>query len=484
MSYFVLFARGVAEFKAGNNTQAELYLGKALQYANTVEDKGSLFWAYFFHASLMSNKEAAACPSNCHEKDFEMTLSDLDAALAIARIDKDSYIDVLILIMRGYTYMGAQMYPQAIADLSEAISKEQTYFPSDPAIYDVDYFYRGETYILEGDYTQGIVDLNISFQHHEPDAYKLSLRGYAYQLNNQCDLAIKDYLDAIQLNDKSNSLEEDKKGIVYWGLAVCLGRVGNYDQAIQLLQKFSTNDPTKIAIQIGAMKIRQKHYQEALNEFDKALAINPKSVFAIYQRGVVYYEQGQYQTAINEFNRALDIDFNDLMKFNGRALCYYKLKKEEQSLADFDKAIAIDANYPTAGIRIGYQVTNDEADDVDYEPDAVLFLINTGRWQPGIIATNNMLKSAKNDKEKAGLIGIHGWIYYEGGLYNEALVDLNNAILLDNTLADAYLYRAETYIALNMNPQQTIEDLEEYLMLNPNSPEKDRVLNMIMQLDQ
>lgn len=482
LSYFVLFARGFAEFKAGDEAQAKLYLGKALQYADSVQDKGSVFWAYIFHSTLVLNENSTACWPNCTADDYKKSLSDLDAAVAISRLSEEKADDLLPLTFRGFTYIKAGMYPQAITDFNETISIYQTYFPSNPSVYDVDYFYRGWAHLLNDDYIQAIDDLTQNIKNDKPSALALGLRGDAYQNNNQCDLAINDYVAAINLKDEFDSLDEEYKGNTYWGLVLCLGNVGEYDKAIQLLQKSNANYPQIPTIQIGAMEIRQKHYQEALSQFDKALLVDPKNVFALYHRGVVYYEQEQYQNAIDEFNRALDIDPNDLPSLNGRALSYYKLGKEQQSLADFDKAIAIDPNYPNAGIRIGYQVTHDKADDVEYDGDVILFLINNNRWQPGIVVTNNMLKNAKNDKDKASLLGARGWIYYEGRQYNEAISDLNNAIVLDDTLADAYLYRAESYIALNINSPQAIEDLNNYLVLNPNSPEKDNVLKLISQL--
>ena len=51
-----------------------------------------------------------------------------------------------------------------------------------------------------------------------------------------------------------------------------------------------------------------KSYDEALNAFEKALAIDPNYTWVYNQRGLLFAEKVQYEVAINDFNRAIELD--------------------------------------------------------------------------------------------------------------------------------------------------------------------------------
>ena len=49
-------------------------------------------------------------------------------------------------------------------------------------------------------------------------------------------------------------------------------------------------------------------YDDAIEDYDKAIALAPNDAIAYYNRGVAYYEKGDKEQAIADFRKALEIN--------------------------------------------------------------------------------------------------------------------------------------------------------------------------------
>jgi len=60
-------------------------------------------------------------------------------------------------------------------------------------------------------------------------------------------------------------------------------------------------------------------YDQAISDFDKAIAINPRYMTAYNNRGVIYRLKGQYDRAILDFNKAIEMNPLDAEGYNNLA---------------------------------------------------------------------------------------------------------------------------------------------------------------------
>ena len=109
--------------------------------------------------------------------------------------------------------------------------------------------------------------------------------------------------------------------------------------------------------------------EEAIEHFDKAIALNPQGVTAyskrgdayrgnedldetkafIYgTRGIAHDESGDIDRAIQDYNRALELDPNDATVYRNRGLAFVQKGVLDRARRDFDKAIEISPEYATA----------------------------------------------------------------------------------------------------------------------------------------
>jgi len=88
-----------------------------------------------------------------------------------------------------------------------------------------------------------------------------------------------------------------------------------------------------------AMAYEEKgQFDQAVDDFTKALEIDPKNAGAYYYRGIGYMNQGQYRWAIDDFNKALEIDPKNAGAYYYRGSAYYSRKEYDKSWKDIKKA--------------------------------------------------------------------------------------------------------------------------------------------------
>jgi tetratricopeptide (TPR) repeat protein len=115
-----------------------------------------------------------------------------------------------------------------------------------------------------------------------------------------------------------------------------------YSQAL-LLWKDAYGIKIKSAIYVnrGSAYKNLKQYDKAINDYNKAIELNPADADAYYDRGIIYYYLKQYNKAINDYSKAIELKPNFAYAYNNRGFTYLWLGKCEKAKSDFDKAIEI-----------------------------------------------------------------------------------------------------------------------------------------------
>jgi tetratricopeptide (TPR) repeat protein len=94
----------------------------------------------------------------------------------------------------------------------------------------------------------------------------------------------------------------------------------------------------------GQVLAKSGKTEEALAEFDHALALDPYNAQALYGRGLIHQGEKRHQQAIEDFTAANGLTPQRAEPLLARATSYLALDKAKEAAADLDEAVQADPN--------------------------------------------------------------------------------------------------------------------------------------------
>jgi tetratricopeptide (TPR) repeat protein len=80
----------------------------------------------------------------------------------------------------------------------------------------------------------------------------------------------------------------------------------------------------------------------------KAIDVQPISAETYTKRGDDYYVRGQYQQAIEDFNKAIGLKQDYVRAYSDRGAAYFNLGQYQKAIDDFNKAIRVQPDFADA----------------------------------------------------------------------------------------------------------------------------------------
>lgn len=173
--------------------------------------------------------------------------------------------------------------------------------------------------------------------------------------------------EAIRLNPDKNLLI-----FVYTVRGATYGLIGKNQEATEDFNKAISMNPNSADTYIvrGALYLEMGQYELALNDTNQAVLLEPNNAAAFATRGRAFGNMNQHQLAVNDFTRAIKIEPYDADYYYNRGTAYSYLGQHNLAIEDCSKAIRIKSNYALAysclGISYGklgdYKKANDNFD--------------------------------------------------------------------------------------------------------------------------
>jgi tetratricopeptide (TPR) repeat protein len=125
---------------------------------------------------------------------------------------------------------------------------------------------------------------------------------------------------------------------------------GRADDALDDFQVAISLDPKcSLAIHNRAVTFaQQKQYAAALRDFNRVIELNPGLAVAYRNRAELLAALGRMDEAVADYTQAMEGLPNDAALYRGRGYAYHRLGDFSKSLADFNRAIEIAPNDPDA----------------------------------------------------------------------------------------------------------------------------------------
>jgi tetratricopeptide (TPR) repeat protein len=210
-------------------------------------------------------------------------------------------------------------------------------------------------------YTEAIDTGNLSDANR---AVVLASRGVAYDMIGETDRAIDDFDTAIRLYPDYGKTYIDR------GLAWAKKR--DFNRAIVDFTEAIRRDPSDAFLalsNLGNVDEEIGEHDRAIENYGRAIELNPGYFPTYYGRAAAYYAKGDYDQAIEDYGRAIGLKPNYSGAFNNRAIAYVAKGSVDKAIADFGAAIHLNPNNTTAVVNRGHIYAADgqfELADVDF----------------------------------------------------------------------------------------------------------------------
>lgn len=211
-----------------------------------------------------------------------------------------------LYIKRGYLKFCLKDYNSAIEDLTLAQGIE----PNNVDIY----YLRGRAWFEKENYQDAMEDFDNALKLKKRDSKIYVSRGLVKDRIGEHESAIEDYTLAIKYNRKSRTAYINR-GIANDKLGKPIAAIGDYQRAI----KISKGIAPDAYYNMGLAQCKRKNYEDALEDFTKAIEQNPMYSNAYYNRGLIYIKLNSLELAKLDLEKAVqynpqNIDARDALK--------------------------------------------------------------------------------------------------------------------------------------------------------------------------
>ncbi len=243
------------------------------------------------------------------------------------------------------------------------------------------YFYRAVAKLSLEDYRGAEQDCNSSISRNPFVVNAYQVRGLARVYQERYEDAIKDFRTGLRLDPDNSSLRHN--------LILCLARSGKNEEAILAADTLLASSPRYAP----AMAMRSDLLWDqgdsigALEWVNKALEINKYDADMLHHRGVMLARLERYEEAEQDMDRAVYLNPGDAGFYITRAMIRYFRDNLNGALADYDMSIMIDpgnisGHYNRGNLRAQVGDDNRAIEDfdivIDAEPDNMLALFYRG----------------------------------------------------------------------------------------------------------
>jgi tetratricopeptide (TPR) repeat protein/S1-C subfamily serine protease len=356
---------------------------------------------------------------------------------------------------------------RAIAAFDTAIAKQQELFGNYGKALSL--LRIGKSQLAENAINRAI--LAIPANEHKIYYYFWKFQGVIAKILDKYDKAIKSLDLAIQLEPNDLKLLNEKASVLIDSK--------QYNRAIAIYDEMIQKYPEAyVYVNRGVAKVGLGNNQDAIIDFDRAIAINPKLARAYKNRGAAKLGLGNNQDAIIDFDRAIAINPKLARAYNNRGAAKLGLGNNQDAIIDFDRAIAINpelalAYYNRGTAKLGLGNNQDAIIDFDraitLNPKYAEAYYNRGIAKNDLGNKQNAIidfdRAIAINPELALAYNNRGSVKNDLGNKQDAIIDFDRAIAINPELALAYYNRGVAKLGLG-NSQGAIVDFDRAITIN------------------
>lgn len=265
----------------------------------------------------------------------------------------------------------------------------------------------------------------------------------------------KKHEDAIKLCD--DILKKEPKNIDVLKLkADCLRNLNKKEEALKyynLALEIDSKRDDLILYKAEILLVDYKQFTEAYKLINMALDLNPDNAQGWFLKGGCLAVMGDIDKGINCYDVGLHLDSNDIRGWLDKGRFLKIATKHDEAIKCFDVVLSMDPKFKEA---------------IFLKADCYLFLDELDK---SFKYCNNALELAGGSSSlNINLYLLKGCLLILSNKFDEALINVDNALELDKNNYDALLMKAQC-LAYKKDFKATLEVIDNSLKLYPNAKE-------------
>lgn len=319
-----------------------------------------LLSAIFSCGSGTSDKEAVASNDST-----PADIRSINEKINNDRGNRDLYVE------RARAWFAHKEYEAAIGDMKIALNADSSRAS--------DYIFLSDLYFTQNKTRDTRDMLRKAIALDSSNAQALMKYSQLFYLLRKYDTAIF-FINRSLHFDRANATANFQKGMILKEASDTAKAISSFQSAVELdpdyfdayiqlgilfsikknplaVEYFNTAlkiEPKSIEALYGMGKFLQdaREYDNALKVYENLLAISPENLDAVFNTGAIYFEQKKYQEALQKFEATIQRDSNFHRGYYGRGRCYEAMGEKQKAVLDYRKCLAIKPDFDLAAIQL------------------------------------------------------------------------------------------------------------------------------------
>jgi tetratricopeptide (TPR) repeat protein len=199
------------------------------------------------------------------------------------------------------------------------------------------HFILGEIYLAQQKYADALPEFNITLEVNPNNSEAFRGKIFSIYFSGKEKEAFEIVESAIS--------KDPQKSIYYYIKGVMNNNKGKYSRALENFDKALTLNPGtnefNIYLNRGISYLELEENESALKDISKAIELGPNNASAYHSRGRVYYSTKQYAEAVKDFSRSVEINPENDAAYYNLGMTYFRLEDSKNACENFHKSCSL-----------------------------------------------------------------------------------------------------------------------------------------------
>ena len=245
----------------------------------------------------------------------------------------------------GLDYIQQQNYQQALVNFTQVINRQDN-------LVGAAYSNRCLVNLQLQNYSAAEVDCTTAIEHNSDNIEAYLNLGLTYYRQGEYNQAIAQYQQVIQ-RDSEDYRAYYNRGLAHFAVEDYPQAITDYNSALMSSRGFNRESKSLIYNDLALTYMMLGDFEQAIFNFDRAIALEDHNYNAYFNRGCAHHRQGKYEAAIEDFSHVVQLKPDFTQAYVNLAVLHHQIGQDRAAFTDIDIALQ---QYQHQGNRLDYDL--------------------------------------------------------------------------------------------------------------------------------